>query len=114
MIFDIVGAENANVISGINGSLVLFFLYTSIFIIANKFLGNEKKVSNVIVRILRNIAFYVHSFIWTNMLKIGSMRSIDCQEVSTSSSITTEHPSFHDISIQNENETFSPFSNSNM
>jgi len=104
MIFDIVGAENANVISGINGSLVLFFLYTSIFIIANKFLGNEKNFSNVIVRILRNIAFYVHSFIWTKMLKIGSMRSIDCQEVSTSSH----------ISIQNENETFSPFSNSNM
>lgn len=83
-IFDVIGSKTSSITSGTIGSVILFFLYTVIFIFADKFLGSEKNLSYSIVRKLRNIAFYIHSYIWTNIFKIGSMRSIDYQEINSS------------------------------
>ena len=108
MIFDVIGSENSSLLSGIKASVLLFIFYTSIFITSDKLLGDEKYSSYSIVRILRHTAFHIHSFIWTKVLKLGSMRSINYEEIISSE----EKVSDKIFSIQSE--IFSPISNSNM
>ena len=110
MIFDVVGSERSSVQDGINGSLVVFFSYTFMFIIADKFIGNEEYHSYSFVGFLRYASFYLHSFIWSRIFKIGSMRSIINQEVVSSDDNLQVNRKSSQTSVMNE--TSNPLSSS--